>query len=501
MVNQQHLDILEKGVGVWNQWRQDMPEIIPDLEAANLRNKSLDLIDLHKANMKHIDFYRTSLRGANLCEADFHMAHLYRTDFSDADLSKAMLRGADLVRANLIRVSLYEADLRWVKLGENDLSGADLTKSAVYGASAWDIKLDDVKQSSLDITKDKTQTIIVDNLETAQLIHLLRNYKKVGSVINSVKKKGVLILGRFSNNGDKVLHLIADQLRDEYDYLPMIFDFNRPDTLDHIETVVLLAALSKFVIVDLSGRSVPHELQATVPNIQIPFVPIIDQRRREHFTFSVFNKYQWVVSPIFRFTSEAHLMLAMQKSIIEPAEKKIKELIGQGYDKEIKSLEILNIFDGENLLQEEESVLNIEERELEMYEFRSFRKTALLKARVLTDDDYKKKNGTIKTLEGVATFMSGDYLMLGIDNEEWPMTQDSFHVTYEKISAFDREGFALYRTNDIRLAYQVLEAFAVKRTNGDVLYGKAGDYLVKSGDRSWVTDRDIFERSYEPVSY
>lgn len=498
MANQQHLEMLEKGVEAWNKWRQDMPDIIPDLEAANLRERNLDMIDLHKANMDHIDLYKASLCGANLYEANLHMAHLYRGIFSDANLCRATLRGADLVRAKLIRTLLCEADLRWVKLGETDLSGADLTGSAVYGVCAWDITLDGVKQSNLDITDERAHTIIVDNLETAQLIYMLRNYKKVRNVINSVKKKGVLILGRFSEGGVEVLQSIATKLRDEYDCLPMIFDFDMPDTLDYTETVQFLAMLSKFVIVDLSGPSVPHELYATIPHFCIPFVPIIDQRRIEYFTFRDFRKYDWVL-PIFRFADEYHLLLEMRKSIVEPAEKKIKEL-GQRYDENLKDPEVLNVLAEAPILQQEENKLLIEEGALDMSNFRQFRKTALLKARELTEEDYKKRDGIIKTLEGVVAFMPGDYLMLGIDNEEWPMTHDNFHATYDRISQFDEEGFALYRTNDIRQAYQVPEAFVVKRANGDVLNGKAGDYLVKYGDKCWIADRNIFERSYEAVS-
>ncbi len=144
--------------------------------------------------------------------------------------------------------------------------------------------------------------------------------------------------------------------------------------------------------------------------------------------------------------------------------------------------------------------MDIKEGELDTYEFRQFRKIALLKARELTEDDYKKRNGTIKTLEGVVAFLPGDYLMQGVDNEEWATARSSFQATYERVSAFDREGFAVYQANDVRLAYQIREAFVVKKTSGDILNGKAGDYLVKSGENIWVIDRDIFERTYEAVS-
>jgi hypothetical protein len=134
-----------------------------------------------------------------------------------------------------------------------------------------------------------------------------------------------------------------------------------------------------------------------------------------------------------------------------------------------------------------------------MTTFRSFRKTASLKARILTEEDYHERNGIIKTLEGAVAFVPGDYLLRGVENEEWPVIQHHFHAGYERIAESDKEGFALYSTNEIRLACQVLEAFIVEIANGDVLRGKRGDYLVKSGEKLWITDRAIFERTYEAV--
>jgi hypothetical protein len=132
--------------------------------------------------------------------------------------------------------------------------------------------------------------------------------------------------------------------------------------------------------------------------------------------------------------------------------------------------------------------------------FRPFRKTASLKARVLTEDDYHERNGIIKTLEGAVAFVPGDYLLRGVENEEWSVARHHFQVTYERISEPDKEEFALYYTNEIRLACQVLESFIVEIMNGDILRGKKGDYLVKAGEKLWITDRAIFERTYEAVS-
>jgi len=54
-------------------------------------------------------------------------------------------------------------------------------------------------------------------------------------------------------------------------YLPIVFDFDRPTDRDFSETVMTLAGISRFIIADITKpKSVPLELEATVPNCMIP---------------------------------------------------------------------------------------------------------------------------------------------------------------------------------------------------------------------------------------
>jgi len=131
--------------------------------------------------------------------------------------------------------------------------------------------------------------------------------------------------------------------------------------------------------------------------------------------------------------------------------------------------------------------------------FKPFRRSALLRARSLTEEDYKQKNGTIQTLEGPTNFLPGDYLAQGVQGEEWPITQQRFSKIYQLVSQPDEQEFACYRNIEVRQAYRMQETFTVKRTNGDTLTGKSGDYLLRSGNKVWIVDFDIFEKSYEPV--
>jgi hypothetical protein len=64
--------------------------------------------------------------------------------------------------------------------------------------------------------------------------------------------------------------------------VPVVFNFDKPETKNFSERVRLLCTLSHFVIVDITNpRSAPLELQATVPDYTVPFAPIL-QRGSNH---------------------------------------------------------------------------------------------------------------------------------------------------------------------------------------------------------------------------
>ena len=130
------------------------------------------------------------------------------------------------------------------------------------------------------------------------------------------------------------MRALAAKLR-ELEYLPMVFDFDRPTDKNYTETIKTLAGLSKFVIADLSGPSVPQELYATVPHFKTPFVPIIEKGRKPYSMFADILEYPWVLQPIVEFESLDALLVMLPEKVIAPAEKKhegrrqlLKELFG-----------------------------------------------------------------------------------------------------------------------------------------------------------------------------
>ena len=89
MANPEHLKVLKQGVEVWNRWREQNPEIRPDLAQADLREANLGLANLSGANLRRTYLYRANLRGADLSGANLLLADLLHADLSEADLKEA----------------------------------------------------------------------------------------------------------------------------------------------------------------------------------------------------------------------------------------------------------------------------------------------------------------------------------------------------------------------------------------------------------------------------
>ena len=121
-----------------------------------------------------------------------------------------------------------------------------LTGCPIYGVSAWNVKLSEgTKQQDLVITDVNEPEVTVDNIEVAHFVYLLLHNAKIRDVIDTVGRKGVLLLGRFMESRIEVLEGLRKELRKQ-GYLPIVFNFDKPATKDFTETVRLLAGLSKF---------------------------------------------------------------------------------------------------------------------------------------------------------------------------------------------------------------------------------------------------------------
>jgi uncharacterized protein YjbI with pentapeptide repeats len=150
MADEEHLKILEQGVEAWNRWREENPNIRPDLSGEYLVGANLYRANLIRADLSGANLSRANLTGANLNRANLNRANLRKADFIgtilfEADLNQANLLWAELSQANLGQANLSQADLSQANLFEAnlnranllwaDLSGANLSQANLTGAN------------------------------------------------------------------------------------------------------------------------------------------------------------------------------------------------------------------------------------------------------------------------------------------------------------------------------------------------------------------------------
>ena len=281
----------EEGIREWNQSRQ-ADEAIPDLTDANLT-------------------------GAKLIAANLRNA-----DLSGACLIRANLSGACLIRANL---SL--ADLSQAMMVDVNLRGTKLSDCRIFGISVWKAETDDqTEQNNLILSDQSDPVLTVDNLKVAQFIYLLLNNEEIRQVIDTITSKVVLILGRFTPERKAVLDALREELRHR-DYLPVMFDFDKPESRGYTETITTLARMARFVIADLTDASeVKLELAKIVPDLPLlPVQPLILASAAEYVTFKDILRYPWVLEP-FRYENLDHAIASLPDMVLAPVEAKVTKL-------------------------------------------------------------------------------------------------------------------------------------------------------------------------------
>jgi uncharacterized protein YjbI with pentapeptide repeats len=323
-----------------------------DLRSAILLGADLRGADLRAADLSNAWLHQADMTGANLEGARLNDALLMDAKLRDANLRKASLRqariegdkrfsypshivvgadltGATLTSADLTGAQIWDSSLVGVNLSDADITGTTIVNTRVHGVSIWDLRGKPNRQSQLIVTT-RAGRLEFNDLRAAVFANLLRNGLSLGDVVSISGKVSVLILGRFTDdNKNDNRKRVLDGVRRKLEALgfnPVVFDFERPDDRDLTEMIVSLAGMSLFVIADLTKpRSVPLELQATIPNLMIPFVPII-QRGEEPFAMfrDLLGKYDWVLN-LLEYDLEK-LLLAFKEAVVIPALKRRDEL-------------------------------------------------------------------------------------------------------------------------------------------------------------------------------
>ncbi len=387
-----HLNLIKQGGKVWNTWRETVPTHKPDLSGANLRKADLRNVDLswtnlmeanlretnlswanfQRANLRKADLRRAilretdfswtnlswvdlresylrranlrradlswanlkeanlkecDLRQANLCWADLREANLKDADLREANLKEAYLSNANFREADLGEANLKDADLRGANLFKANLSQANLSGCRIYGTSAWNVTLNEAKQSDLVITDWDEPVITVDNFEVAQFLYLLLHKKEIRAVVNTISSQFILILGCFLPDRKIILDTLREELR-KHEYLPVFFDFQKPNSQNFGAMISPLARMARFIIADFTDpefilQILPH----IVRTIAVPVQPLlIKGAGKEPPLISTLRRHHKSVLDTYWYTDYQDLLISFEQEVILSAEARIREL-------------------------------------------------------------------------------------------------------------------------------------------------------------------------------
>ena len=144
MANPEHLKILKQGVEVWNKWREDNPDVYPDLSLValyvdnviDMRAAALEQVIMsgrenRGVSLDHFNLSNTFLRGSFLRGADFNRANLTGAKLWGANISEVSVVDSNLTMADLIGVDFTHAHLKGTKLNETKLMQVNFTNSSI----------------------------------------------------------------------------------------------------------------------------------------------------------------------------------------------------------------------------------------------------------------------------------------------------------------------------------------------------------------------------------
>jgi uncharacterized protein YjbI with pentapeptide repeats len=274
------------------------------------------------ANLRAADFTEAKLDGARFSRADLTATRLDHAEMKGALLDDAILDGTSLLGTRLAEAHVYGAFIRRVKTDEEtDQSGLFLDVNVV-----WERDRPRRRKRRRETGLDLVEFTQVDDIQFAQFHNIVDESGSVGKLLAATTRRVVLILGRFRPRRKRVLEALAEALRAR-GKTAVIFDFPSPQNREVSDTVRFIAGMSQFIVVDMTqASSVPLELQATIPELMVPVVPIVESGQE---IFSMFadlqRRYFWIQRPV-SYDSVKQLVDHVDEAIILPVQRAEREI-------------------------------------------------------------------------------------------------------------------------------------------------------------------------------
>jgi hypothetical protein len=171
MANAEHLAILKKGVGRWNDWREEDATKRPYLDSADLRRIDLRRADLNLAILVLANLEGAQLYGANLIRANLSGAEVGDADFSEASMGYTILVDVDLGAVKGLE-TVHHSDPSTIGMDTIHKSRGKIPERFLRGCGLqdWEIEVLKLYRSDLNVADATTILYRAVDLRVSQAI-------------------------------------------------------------------------------------------------------------------------------------------------------------------------------------------------------------------------------------------------------------------------------------------------------------------------------------------
>ena len=110
---------------------------------------------------------------------------------------------------------------------------------------------------------------------------------------------------------------MADFFR-QNDYVPVIFDFQKPDSQSFLETVATLARLARFVIADFTDAKMVDAEVITIADAGPPILPVLlaSSEESDNATLISLRKTHKTILDTYRYKDTESLLTALRENVV-----------------------------------------------------------------------------------------------------------------------------------------------------------------------------------------
>jgi hypothetical protein len=213
--------------------------------------------------------------------------------------------------------------MEYALLCKAKLNSTRIVNCHVFGISCWGTDFSRCSQEGIRAYTSGSYSIRVNSIEYSFFLYQCIDNRNFKALFESTTDKLVLILGRFSKDGDSGVEALRAAVT-QCGFIPVVFDFEKPDAHDLTEVVLSLSLLSRFIIVDLSDpKCAPHEIAIVAPNVNRPIASVIQGGQRPYAMFGdLSERYPWVF-PSVPYNSLAEVGSIVEEQIVPSCEEYI----------------------------------------------------------------------------------------------------------------------------------------------------------------------------------